>query len=287
MRHRYEYSKVPDRRRVAGGHGKMLTNPRGVVQAAWFYEDSMMDDVNSSQSSSQPQPVNPSTPQPVQAAGDPAPHEPLTPEELAAVLLAKIDEIEAMVPNFQHHDRNDVRRVSAMARFAPELVVPTIATITAFGPAAERNIFDIPGAQLAQRRREAFAPVIQRLAALTDGVQFTVNSEQAGVASQALIFVSWAKSYAKRPDAAQLHPYVATMDHVVKKVLNRRKPATPVHPEPAPTPATGSSQLPPGARGFLASNMVRSKPVDEPEPVGEDEYSDEFNEALDRAVKEE
>jgi len=246
-----------------------------------------MDEIDRSQSSSQPQPVNPSTPQPVQAAGDPAPPEPLTPEELAAVLLARIDEFEAMVPNFQHHDRNDARRVSAMARFAPELVVPTIATIMAFGPAAERNIFDIPAAQLSQRRREAFAPVIQRLAALTDGVQFTVNSEQAGVASQALIFVAWAKSYAKRPYAAQLHPYVAAMDHVVKKVLNRRKPATPVHPEPSPTPATGSSQLPPGARGFLASNMVRSKPVDEPEPVGEDEYSDEFNEALDRAVKDE
>ena len=237
-----------------------------------------MDDVNSSQ----PQPVNPSTPQPVQAAGDPAPQEPLTPEELAAVLLAKIDEIEAMVPNFQHHDRNDARRVSAMARFAPELVVPTIATITAFGPAAERNIFDIPGAQLSQRRRAAFAPVIQRLAALTDGVQFTVNSEQAGVASQALIFVAWAKSYAKRPDAAQLHPYVAAMDHVVKKVINRRKPA-PAHPVPAPAPATGSSELPPGARGFLASNMVPSKPVSEDEY---DEYDDYFNEALDKAVKE-
>jgi len=247
-----------------------------------------MDEIDRSQSNSQQQPVNPSTPQPVQAAGDPAPPEPLTPEELAAELLARIDEFEAMVPNFQHHDRNDARRVSAMARFAPELVVPTIATITAFGPAAERNIFDIPGAQLSQRRRAAFAPVIQRLAALTDGVQFTVNSEQAGVASQALIFVAWAKSYAKRPDAAQLHPYVAAMDHVVKKVINRRKPA-PAHPVPAPAPATGSSELPPGARGFLASNMVPSKPVVESKPVSEDEYDeydDYFNEALDKAVKE-
>src|SRR5260370_16197725 len=103
----------------------------------------MMDDHNRSQSSSQPQPVNPSTPQPVQAAGDPAPPEPLTPEELAAVLLARIDEIEALVPNFQHHDKNDIRRVAGMARFASELVVPTIATVTSFGPAAEPNMFDV------------------------------------------------------------------------------------------------------------------------------------------------
>src|SRR5258706_8615144 len=247
----------------------------------------MMDDDNRSQSSSQPQPVNPSTPQPVQAAGDPAPPEPLTPEELAAVLLGKIDEIEAMIPNFQHHDKNDIRRVTGMARFARELVVPTIATVTSFGPAAERNIFDVAAAQLSMRRREAFAPVIQRLAALTDGVQFTVNHGQAESGAQALIFVAWAKSYAKRPDAAQLNPYVATMDRAMKKVLNHRKPSTPPHPGPAPAPATGSSELPPGARGFLASNMVPSRPVAEPEPAGEDEYDDYFNEALDRAVKEE
>ena len=85
-----------------------------------------MDEIESSQSNSQPQPVNPSTPQPVQAAGDPAPPEPLTPEELAAELLARIDEFEAMVPNFQHHDKNDIRRVAGMARFARELVVPTM-----------------------------------------------------------------------------------------------------------------------------------------------------------------
>ena len=243
-----------------------------------------MDDDNRSQSSSsQPQPVNPSTPQPVQAAGDPAPPEPLTPEELAAVLLARIDEIEAMVPNFQHHDKNDIRRVAAMARFARELVVPTIATVTSFGPAAERNIFDVAAAQLSMRQSDAFAPVIQRLAALTDGMQFTVDSALADSVAQAFTVFGWGKSYSKRPDAAQLHPYMAEMEHVVKKVLNRRKPSTPAHPEPAPVPAGGSSQLPPGARGFLATNMVRP----EPEPVGEDEYSDSFNEALDRAVKEE
>ncbi len=246
----------------------------------------MMDDDNRSQSSSQPQPVNPSTPQPVQAAGDPAPPETLTPEELAAVLLAKIDEIEAMIPNFQHHDKNDIRRVAGMARFARELVVPTIAAVRSFGPAAERNIFDVAAAQLSMRRSEAFAPVIQRLAALTDGVQFTVDREQADVASQALTLFAWGKSYAKRPDAAPLHPYVATIARVVKKVLNHRKPSTPAQPGPAPAPATGSSELPPGARGLLASNMVRSEPVVESEPAGEDEYDDYFNEALDKAVKE-
>ena len=65
-----------------------------------------MDDVNRSQSSSQPHPANtPSTPQPVLAVGDPAPPPILTPEELAALLLGKIDEFKAMAPNFQHHNK--------------------------------------------------------------------------------------------------------------------------------------------------------------------------------------
>ena len=66
-----------------------------------------MDDVNRSQSSSQPPPANtPSTPQAVQAAGDPAPPPALTPEELAAArLLGKIDEFKAMAPDFHHHNK--------------------------------------------------------------------------------------------------------------------------------------------------------------------------------------
>ena len=74
------------------------------------------------------------------------------------------------------------------------------------------------------------------------------------------------------------------MSHVVKKVLNRRKPSastsTPTPSGPAPAPTPGSTQTPSGGQGFLASNMVRS------EGAGEEEYPDSFNEALDRAVRE-
>jgi hypothetical protein len=246
----------------------------------------MMDDSKSSENSSQPQTTNTtSTPQ---AAGDPAPAVPLSPEELAAVLLAKIDEFEALVPNFQHHDKNDARRVSGIARFARELIVPTIATVTSFEPAAERNMFDVERSQMAMRRRDAFAPVIQRLSALTDGVQFTVNSDLAESGSQALNVYSWAKSYVRRPDAAKLHPYVSTMAREVKRVLNHRKPpvseSTPAPSGPAPAPTPGSSQLPPGSSGFLASNLVVPEPAGE--AVGDEEYPDYINEALDRAVKE-
>jgi hypothetical protein len=207
----------------------------------------------------------------------------MTPEEQAAALMAKLDEFQALMTNFQHHDPSDIRRVVALARFAPDLVVPTIATTTSFPPAADRNLFDTSGNQLHLRTYDALGPVGQRLDALAAGVEFTRNNGMAEAGAQALDVYTWAKSYSKRPDAAPLRPYVATMSRVVKKVLNHRKrkassptPAPSPSPSPSPTPA----QLPPGAQGFLASNVVPSK------PAGEDVFPDHFNEALDRATKE-
>jgi hypothetical protein len=211
---------------------------------------------------------DPSTPPPV-----------LSPEEQAAAMMAKLDEFQAMMSNFQHHDPNDIRRVAALARFAPDLVVPTIATTTSFPPAADRNLFDTPGNQLHVRTYDAFGPIVQRLNTLAAGVQFTRNNGMAEAGAQALDVYTWAKSYSKRPDAAALRPYVATMSRVVKKVINHRKRKS-SSPTPAPSPSPAPSQLPPGAQGFLASNVVPSK------PAGEDVFPDYFNEALDRATKE-
>lgn len=225
---------------------------------------------------------NSSSTQTAVQATDP-PSAAVTPEELAAELIVLIDQFEAKIPNFQPHDRNDIRRVAAVARFATELVVPTIATTTSFAPAGERNLLNIDRATHALRSRDALRPVIQRLAALRDGVEFTVNNALADAGGEALHVYAWAKVYAKRPDAAALHPYVSAMSKVVKKVINHRKSSSATTPTPSgPTSSSTSSgsELPPGARGFLASNMVPA------EPAGKDVYPNSFNEALDRAVME-
>ncbi len=212
----------------------------------------------------------------VAASGDPSTPPPqVTPEDLAVSFIAMIDQFQAQIPNFQHHDPSDIRRVAAIARFAPDLVVPTIATTTSFAPAAQRNMFDVEANQMAIRRQNAFQPVIQRLAALTDGLQFTVNNGLAEAGAQALDVYTWAKSYARRPDATALHPYVAEMSRAVKKVINHRKPKSLATPAPSPAPAP----LPQGGQGVLASTFVP------PEPAGEDEFPDYVNKALDRAIK--
>src|SRR5260370_28149140 len=155
-----------------------------------------------------------------------------TPEELAVAFIAMIDQFQAQIPNFQHRDPTTMRRVMAMARFAPELVVPTIAACTSFAPAAQRNLFDVEAGQMAIRKQNAFLPVIQRLTALTDGLQFTVKRDMGEAGSQSLDFFSWGKSYSQRPDAPPLVPYVAARWHVGKTGLNPRQPT-----DGAPPPA--------------------------------------------------
>jgi len=195
----------------------------------------------------------------------------MSPEERAAAMMAKLDEFQALILNFQHHDPNEIRRVAGVARFAPDLIVPTIATVTSFPPAAQRNLFDTPGNQLLVRSHDSLGPVVQRLNTLADGLEFTRNSGMAEAGAQALDVYTWAKSYSKRRDATALRPYVARLSKVVKKVLNRRKRKAKSSPAPSP--------LPQGAQGFLASTVVP------PKPAVDDVYPDYFNEALDRATK--
>lgn len=227
--------------------------------------------------------VNDVVPGNLAAAGDPStPSTPppqvtpsVTPEDLAVSFIAMIDQFQAQIPNFQHHDPSDIRRVAAIARFAPDLIVPTIATTMSFAPAAQRNLFDVEANQMAIRKQNAFQPVIQRLTALTDGLQFTVNNGLAEAGAQALDVYTWAKAYARRPDATALHPYVAALSRVVKKVINHRKPISSTAPAPSPAPAP----LPQGGQGFLAPTFVP------PDRAGEDEFPDHVNKALDRAME--
>lgn len=245
---------------------------RGHSVQAESLESSARDAVAAPDPSTPPSPSTPSAP-------STPPAEP-TPEEIAASFIAQLDAMQAQISNYQHHDPSDIRRVAAIARFAPDLVVPTLATTMSFPPAAQRNLFDNDKGQMAIRRKNAFQPVIQRLGALKDGMQFTVNSDLAEAGSQALDVYTWAKSYVKRPDAAALIPYVGTMSQVVRKVINHRRQKSSPAPAPSPSPAPTPAQLPPGAQGFLASNVVPSK------PAVEDVFPDHFNEALDRATKE-
>ena len=190
---------------------------------------------------------------------------------IAAQVIGLIDQIEALVPGFLHHDRNDAKRVASAARFARDLVPPTIIAVTAFTPAA--GVFDAESGKAALTFGEVMQPVAQRLSALLDGVEFTIDSRLAEAGTRALSTYAWAKIHAKGPEGVPLRPYLDHMERTVKKTLNRRKPTA--SPAPPPTP------VPHGAQGFLAPNLAQGNPA-----VDDDDLPEDFRNALHDATKE-
>jgi hypothetical protein len=182
---------------------------------------------------------------------------------VAAQLIGLLDQFESLVPGFQPHDAVEVHRVATAARFANELIQPTITAVSSFAPASERKMFDIERGKAALQYRDSLRPVAQRLAALLDGVEFTIDSRLAESGAEALQAYAWAKSYAKGRTGAGLRPYLDEMRRVVRKAINRRKP-----PAAAPPPAMPSP-------GFLPPNLAARN------AAGGDDLPDDFRKALD------
>jgi len=176
---------------------------------------------------------------------------------VAAQLIGLLDQFESLVPGFQPHDAAEVHRVATAARFANELIQPTITAVSSFAPASERKMFDIERGKAALQYRDALRPVAQRLSALLDGVEFTIDSQLAESGAEALQAYAWAKSYAKGRTGAGLRPYLDEMRRVVRKAINRRK-------QPASTPTQPTP-------GFLSPNLA----------AAQDDLPDDFRKALD------
>jgi hypothetical protein len=184
-------------------------------------------------------------------------NEPQT-DAVAAQLIGLLDQFETLVPGFQPHDAAEVHRVATAARFANELIQPTITAVSSFAPASERKLFDVERGKAALQYRDALRPVAQRLSALLDGVEFTIDSQLADAGAEALQAYAWAKAYARGRSGAGLRPYLDEMRRVVKKAMNRRKP----EPPPAQTNP-----------GFLPAGLGSRK--------GEDDLPENFRKALD------
>jgi hypothetical protein len=177
-----------------------------------------------------------------------------------------------IMPDLLKYDAREIRRIAASAKFADGLLTPAIFMTTAASPAKQRNMFDPYEGEYATALRDQVGPLMLQLGAFVADVEFTILNKLAVASVHALQMYKWAQHAANQPDGAELHPFVADMERVVMRALNRRKrrSASPA-PEPAPQP--------PVAQGFLAPNLGSRKPA-EPENV-----ADSFDQALDDAGK--
>jgi len=203
------------------------------------------------------------------AAAD-APPADLSPEDVARV-LSLIDQIEALIPGFAPYDIKDVRRVGNVARFAKNLIPQMIDTVSALPDVIGTSSFDAVEGSAALVFDRSTKPIVRRLSALLDGVQFTSDSRLARSAGRALATYAWAKKHVKGPEGIELRPYLDDMALTMKRTLNRRR--KPAKPSPTPAPA--------GAQGFLAPNLAAAKPVVD----DDDDLPEDFRKQLEEAVK--
>jgi hypothetical protein len=174
------------------------------------------------------------------------------------LLLALIGQIEANIPGFIPYDINDARRVGNLARFAKDLIPKMVATVASLSSVAGMNTFDVGEGKISLAYDTAMQPVIQRLSALLNGVQFTTDSRLARSTEQVLATYAWMKKKAKGPSGVELRPYRDDMALTMKKVLNRR--SKPASKPPAPEDAQTS----------LAPDLDPTKPVDDDDDRSKD-----------------
>ena len=142
--------------------------------------------------------------------------------DVATQMTALLDQIQAFLADYPEPDASHKTAVRANARFAAELVSPTIAAVTNYEPLRDRNLFDIENGRKALAFRDALRPIAQRIAVIAAKIDFAVDSKLADAAVEALQTYQWSKRHAKLPDGAGLLPYVAEMQRVVEKTLNHR-----------------------------------------------------------------
>lgn len=155
---------------------------------------------------------------------------------LASQMNGLLDQLVALIPDYTQPDPESVPKVSGNARFANELIAPTVTAIANYEPLRQHNLFDVEAGRQALAARDEFRPVAARMAAVTAALNFTVDSKLAHAAMETLQTYQWAKRHAEAPEGAALRPYVAEMKRVVAKTINRR-PKGQSSPAPgAPSP---------------------------------------------------
>lgn len=156
-------------------------------------------------------------------------------DAIASQLLDLVTKMENVIPDFEARDKRETTRVAASAKFAHELIAPTVTIVTAV-PSVPQDLFKVARAQEALAVRDQLRPIAQRLAAFTQGLEFTIDTKLAVAGEDALQTYHWAKRAARGPNGAVLHPYLDEMRRVVKRAINRSKKPKSEPPAPPPAP---------------------------------------------------
>jgi hypothetical protein len=208
-------------------------------------------------------PVDPNTPPP----DNPTPE-----QALAAQMIASLEAFQALIPNFQPRDPATSRKVATAARYAADLTPLVISAVESYAPPEGGVNFDMEGAKATLAFSNAMVAVRQRLDAIRDGFNYTVDRRSASGGLQSLQFYTWAKSHAKGITGIGLRPYMVTLTKAVRRIQGRSKSSAASTPTPTPAP----TPPPAGAHTFLAPNLGK---------VADENIAEQFDRALEEAAK--
>lgn len=164
-----------------------------------------------------------------------------------------LDEFESLIPGLTQPDITRIKRVAQSAKFAHQLIPPTINAVNSYLPLQQRNLFDVAAGQAALDYRDQFHPISRRMAAITLAMAYTINSKLAAAGDEALQTYQWAKRHVKQPDGGGARTYVEDMQRFVDRALNRRR-KPPAEPDTPPT-------VPPSTphQGFLSPSLGKPR----------------------------
>ena len=155
---------------------------------------------------------------------------------IASQISSLLDQLEALIPDYEPPDPQRTHQVSVNARFAHELIPPTITAVSNYEPLRRHELFNVEEGLHALAVRDQFRPLTLRIGAIAAALQFTIDSKLAHAAVETLQTYEWSKGHAHTAEGAALRPYVAEMRRVMTKTINRRQlkaPAPPANASPS------------------------------------------------------
>ena len=185
----------------------------------------------------------------VPADGPPPPVDPANPnltvtkyQELADEFSAAFDGLVAKLPQFEERHPATQAFVQGHLNVSDQFVASAVAAVDATEELQGVKKLDVNQARDVTQFVNAFQAVADKALAFGRGLQFTIDSQKASLAADALQIYAISKGLVRDPGSASLVAHVATMKRHLNRPGRKKKPATPPAPQaPGSTPAPAST----------------------------------------------
>jgi hypothetical protein len=132
-------------------------------------------------------------------------------QQLAATVIAALDEIEQIIPNLETAHTSTADFVRAYRNVPLKFLVTATSGVEQSAELQGVKKFDIAAARDTLQFMEAFGPVHDRVSAFEGKLQFTLGSRKASLGFESLQIYDIAKGLARDPNSAELEALVANM----------------------------------------------------------------------------